>query len=514
MKNKQSEMLSKSVSTKPSPGADRIKNQELVHELQIYQVELEMQNEELRNSYEQLEKERQRFQGFFNLAPVCYFVLDHISIITACNETTINFFGTSRAKLIDKRFQSLVFPEDLSIFYMFIRDLFCETKKQNCELRMLKQNGSIATMYLEGRSVYNFNSTSSFYIAAFDITEKRIIESKQKDTAERLEMALSTSAMGTIKICIPTGKVDLDEYASSIMEIGRGVVNSSYNVFVDHILPEDQEATHSLIETAIHSRTSLNVIFRRQSKTGDLKYIEMKGNVRQSGKQIFFIGVICDITSKRLLEIETEQLRENIQDDIMKAIFKAEENEKSRLSYALHDGLAQLLYAVQLNLESIENNPTKEGIANIKNLVRQTIFETRTISFQLAPSILNDHGLQQSLYEMFNRIVHVGPRINTEISGFEKRLEISSEIFIFRIIQELVNNILKHSKATIADVKVKYNAPKLSILISDNGIGINKPHGSGLCSVSNRVKLYKGTINIRVKESGGTEITITIPDIK
>jgi signal transduction histidine kinase len=232
----------------------------------------------------------------------------------------------------------------------------------------------------------------------------------------------------------------------------------------------------------------------------------------------YFAGVLLNITAHKTLQLHAQELKINEQKKIMQAIVEAQEKEKARISHSLHDGLAQLLYAANMNLEYSEIHADLTVIKKARSLLNQAIQETRNISYELAPSILKDHGLQIAIQELLNRIKLPQLTIKFSIQGLKERLQLNAEVFIFRIVQELINNIIKHSEADTASVKLKYSFTNLHIQIHDNGKGItieerNQTSG-GLASILNRVKLYDGQFKISNPVRGGTRIDIVVPKIK
>jgi PAS domain S-box-containing protein len=486
-----------------------VKADEIFHELQIYQVELEMQNEELRTAQVELEEEKQKFAALFDLAPVGYFVLDGVAAIVKCNEAATALLELSRVKLTNRRFSFFIVPEDVQVFYSFLYKLISNSKHQ-CEVRMRKSDNQVIHVGLEGSMIYNSKSEARYYIAAFDITTKKAAEKKQAELNERLQMALGTSDMGTLKICFNTGKADLDDYAREIMCCGD--IDGEYSSFLNLVAERDRKLVDRSIRAAITGEAT-RVEFRLKKESD--KYLEMKGNFRMLDDQTFFIGVVCDITSTYHMNKKMEELKSGEQIKMMQAVIEAQEKERARLSNSLHDGLAQLLYALQMNLQVRTGHQLPhESIANAQKLVSDAIRETRNISFELTPSCLADYGLKTALLDMLHRISLPALKFSCSLKGFEKRLNSQSELFVYRVVQELCNNILKHSKATESFVEVHYVNGTLNLKVSDNGIGIKprqieKP-GSGLCSVMNRVKLFNGVFDIRKGSSGGTEITVQI----
>jgi PAS domain S-box-containing protein len=492
------------------------KIEQILHELQVYQVELEMQNDELIMAQVALEAEKQKFAGLFNLAPVSYLILDGTARISQCNEAALSLFAVSRAKITEKRFQGFVFADDLPLFYKFLSKLVFAKEKQNCELRMRTGEGSIMHMYLEGVSLFSVSEEAKFYIAAFDLTARKQAEDKQAELSERLKMALSASSMGSLKLCLNTGQLDIDEHALQILQISQPY-NGAYAALLGLIHPDDRNSTDLAIRSAVSTDNQVSIGFRIQNKN-EIKFIELKGEAKELTNETFFIGMISDVTAAREADRIAKENKVTEHNQRVREIITAQENERVRISGSLHDGLGQLLYAVQMCLQQLNDKPSSDMTLKAQNLVVEAIRETRNISFQLAPSILADYGLKVALPEMLARISGPGLVITHKITGLEKRLSSDGETMIFRVAQELFNNIIKHAHASRASLLLSLEDGELLMKVSDNGAGFlieaDVPKGTGLVSINNRIKLYDGQMKIRSPKRGGTEIVIKVPSFK
>jgi signal transduction histidine kinase len=154
--------------------------------------------------------------------------------------------------------------------------------------------------------------------------------------------------------------------------------------------------------------------------------------------------------------------------------------------------------------------------SNISELLNQAITEIRNISFELAPSLLKDFGLTESVREMAKRLKVENFVIIVKTHGAKVRYKPDLEISAFRIIQELISNSIKHGMATQTTVKISYQNHTLILTVSDNGKGFNTKSmdylakGSGLLSIRNRVSLFNGTCDIRSAVGNGTNVVVSL----
>ena len=213
--------------------------------------------------------------------------------------------------------------------------------------------------------------------------------------------------------------------------------------------------------------------------------------------------------------------REDLKNDALKRfslVMDAQEKEKERLSRELHDGIGQLFIALKLNLESIDDsNTVVEGaISNVKKGLDGIITEIRQISNNLMPAILNELGLTIAIRNMCSQLNNLSKiHFSFETDLEQDVVDRKKKIYIFRIIQEALNNVVKHSCASNAEIKLmKSNNYKL--IISDDGKGFNyddaiKGFGNGLYNIRERVLALEGKINIETSPGVGTLIIINIP---
>jgi PAS domain S-box-containing protein len=233
------------------------------------------------------------------------------------------------------------------------------------------------------------------------------------------------------------------------------------------------------------------------------------------------ITIIHDVTERIKIEQERINLKLTQQKEMLNAILEAQETERSRIAESLHNGLAQTLYAAKLNLEQMylndeqaDEHSLKKTKQKVNELLIEAIRETRSISHEMVPTALQDFGLAGAIKDFVKKYIQPNFKIITEIYGFGDRLERYLELAIYRIAQELMNNVVKHAEASEAKIQVVQSEGRIIIKVTDNGKGfdveaVNK--GMGLKSIKERVKLMNGAINMQSNPGEGATIIITIP---
>jgi two-component system NarL family sensor kinase len=200
------------------------------------------------------------------------------------------------------------------------------------------------------------------------------------------------------------------------------------------------------------------------------------------------------------------------------ALLEGEEKERGRVSREIHDGIGQMLTAIKLVVNSIKGQD--ELKQELKGMIDDTISETRRVSFNLMPSVLLNFGLIPSVKILCeNMEKYGGLKVNQSYSEDILSTEISFEkaITLYRLIQEALNNILKHANASNIFIKMENNSQLINVLIEDDGSGFEMSNknkintGKGLSSMSQRAELSGGSCTIESAPGKGTKIEIIIP---
>ena len=210
------------------------------------------------------------------------------------------------------------------------------------------------------------------------------------------------------------------------------------------------------------------------------------------------------------------------QDLATRAVLIAEENERRRISGELHDGLGQMFSAVKLNLSGIaenisfRNDHSKLMFGKTLDLVDESCKEVRVISHQMAPNVLLKSGLASAIRDFIDKIDAQKLLVKLETFGLTQRLDENIETVLYRVIQETVNNVIKHAKANKLDIQLNRDESGIDVMIEDNGIGFDlaktgNKEGIGLKNIRSRIDYLKGTVDFSSAPGNGTLVAIHIP---
>jgi signal transduction histidine kinase len=222
-----------------------------------------------------------------------------------------------------------------------------------------------------------------------------------------------------------------------------------------------------------------------------------------------------EIREKKIAELEKERLYL-----AARSVMEGEEAERSRLASDLHDGLGGLLSGIKINLSSMKENAviTHENVNAFNHalsLLDTSISELRRIAHNMMPETLNHYGLKTALEDFCTEVSPGGmPELGLQFFGDEIRYTKEVELTMYRIIQELVNNALKHSEATQINVQVFSEPKRLFAQVTDNGKGFDTSRvekerkGKGIENIRDRVTAMNGKFDIWSQSGQGTEITV------
>lgn len=243
--------------------------------------------------------------------------------------------------------------------------------------------------------------------------------------------------------------------------------------------------------------------------------------------------IVCfDITIRKKAEQEVKRLNaENIADKINQQkvisskIVENQENEQNRIAKEIHDGIGQMLTGLKFSLESInldDKEKSKQKIEYLKNLSLDIIKGVRTATFNLMPPELSDHGIVSAIAKLTQELSKLTGKniLFYNKTNFDKRMDSLTEINIYRLTQEAINNAIKYADSSHIIVQLSHSNAILSITIDDNGKGFdvleaekkrNSESGMGLLFMKERIEYINGRVFINSILNEGTRITFNIP---
>jgi two-component system NarL family sensor kinase len=219
----------------------------------------------------------------------------------------------------------------------------------------------------------------------------------------------------------------------------------------------------------------------------------------------------------------------NLQKEIMKqqematkAVIEAEEEERKRIARDLHDGVGQMMSAAKMNLSAFESNlqfnnkDQQLSFEKIIGLVDESCKEIRSVSHNMMPNALLKKSLATAVRDFIDKMEKNTLEIHLYTEGLDERIDTNVETVLYRVIQECVNNVIKHADATSLDISIIKDKEGISATIEDNGKGFDitnkeKFEGIGLKNIVTRLEYLKGSVEFDSAPGRGTLIALTVP---
>ncbi|WP_346235401.1 histidine kinase [Lysinibacillus telephonicus] len=236
------------------------------------------------------------------------------------------------------------------------------------------------------------------------------------------------------------------------------------------------------------------------------------------------VNVVLNYLTSDLKNVSAALEKAKIKQEFGIKIIASQEKERKRLSREIHDGPAQMMANVLMRSNLIERTYKERGIdaaikeiAELKVTVRDALSEVRRIIYDLRPMALDDLGIVPTLKKYLSTVMEYneGVKIHFQSYSNEKRLPSDYEVSIFRLVQECVNNAMKHGKALEIWVKIEWLANSVNILVKDNGKGFDKTsvkdQSFGIIGMRERIDLLKGTMDIQSNIGKGTIVSFKVP---
>ncbi|KXG44493.1 sensor histidine kinase [Tepidibacillus decaturensis] len=238
------------------------------------------------------------------------------------------------------------------------------------------------------------------------------------------------------------------------------------------------------------------------------------------------IGVVSDYLTGDIIKMSEAVESAQYKQMFGLKIIQAQEEERKRVAREIHDGPAQSMANVVLRTEIAERfmnvkqmDQAIQELKDLKFMVRQSLADVRKIIFDLRPMALDDLGLFPTLRKYIQEMAkRDNLDIDLSLAGRERRLPSGMEVAIFRLVQEALNNVVKHAQATKAVVKVEFQSGQIEVSVKDNGIGFDEEEQEkqkeghfGLMGMKERVDLLEGDLEIQSIKNKGTTIKIRVP---
>ncbi|MDO9140553.1 MAG: EAL domain-containing protein [Methylobacter sp.] len=277
---------------------------ELLHELHVHQVELEIQNEDLRHAHAALEDAYDRYVDLYDFAPVGYLTLTREGVITEANLTAANLLGTDRKKLLKRRFSAFVNSRDADGWHLFFSNIIKQGQRKHTELTLTCSDGADFCAQLDCLRVTSAEQSPMLRIALTDISERKHTESALREVeAHTLAIALACAEMGSWDWDIKTGQVTFNERWAAMRGLRLENIEPHIDSWEKAIHPDDFPTCDAALMAHLENRTPFfQAEYRVRTPSGVWVWLSNRSTVvkRDSeGNPLRMAGIEMDITERK-----------------------------------------------------------------------------------------------------------------------------------------------------------------------------------------------------------------------
>jgi len=498
----------------------------LIHELRTHQIELEMQNEELRRTEAELSESRSHYASLYDFAPVGYVTINHKGLVKQINLTLAGMLGAERCALLNQSFSACVLRADQDCYYLLLKSLPRSGQRQAIDLRLIDGNGDSFWAHIDASPGHN---DGTLMLCVSDISARKRSEQalRQREAEFRAVVDDSPNPVvihraGRIIYVNRTG-IRLIGAAASDVVLGRQILEFVY--------PDDRDN--------VSARVALVASGKGTVHDESIRFVKLDGSTLTADVTSCLINfdgqpaVLTeghDMSAYKLLEQERERLLDENR-ALMRQMMQLQEEERRVMARELHDELGQLLSSINARAEFIARHAGDERTQQVAaEIVRDTgasFAASRAMLLRLRPVTLDLLGLTAALDELVGQWKQqTGTRCSLQIDGNIDRLDEFQSIAIYRLIQEALTNAHRHGGADQVVIVIRHESfddndssddnhrARLSIQINDNGCGLREQsshQGMGLIGMRERMHALGGTFQLTDMPGTGVQIRAELP---
>jgi PAS domain S-box-containing protein len=499
---------------------------QLVHELQVHQIELEMQNEELRQAQEIITETGNRYADLYDFAPVGYVTLDPRGRIVEVNLTAAGLLGTPRDSLLQKPFILFVAAFDRQAFQAYLKRLPTGGPPQSSELEINPPQGPPAAVSLESLAMVKAGTQVIQYrIAITDITRRRKAEDELRRSEKKFRRLFDKAPLGYQSLDENGIIREVNQAWLDILGYSRQEVIGRW--FGDFLPPDSLEMFPDGFACLKGAGEVCNLEFEMVCQDRSRISVSFYGRVAvdHSGGFVRTHCMFEDVTARK--RAEEEIVRQSGQLRALAArLAEVDETGRERLARELHDQVCQSLTALGLTLTLLQTQMPRNAAAKLRGrmaeavaLVEQIGETIRDVMAELRPPVLDDYGLLSAL-RWYAAEFSGKTGIGVDVQGEEvvPRLAAPVELALFRIVQEAMTNVAKHARATGVVLTEAEDNGTVRLVIADNGVGFDparrgQPGGRhlwGLMTMSERAAAAGGRCRIDSQAGQGTRVVVEL----
>lgn len=380
-------------------------------------------------------------------------------------------------------------------------------------------------MYIDEKNKIDINSLDFIFNRMIDtITNSKkdifIISEQSRKSFEEMKIELELIKQ---KLKIVITKSDMLTRQTQLAKKRLVEVSKNFDKFTEQQVREAYEKANDLqIQLSLSEAEEKSLREKRDDLERRLKVLY--DTIQRADHIVNQVNVVLNYLTSDLKIVGAALEEAKLKHEFGINIIAAQEEERKKLSREIHDGPAQMMANVLMRADLIERTYREKGveaamreIVDLKSTVRDALSEVRRIIYDLRPMALDDLGIVPTLKKYLSTMMEYNRDVEIHFQSYNNEIRLPSnyEVAIFRLVQECVNNSIKHGKPSDIWVKIEWNPNSLNVIVKDNGSGFDtdtkRENSFGIIGMKERVELLKGFMEIKSKLEEGTVVVFKIP---
>jgi PAS domain S-box-containing protein len=359
-----------------------------------------------------------------------------------------------------------------------------------------------------------------------DITERKQAEQALREREMSLNHAQAIANLGSWESNLESGEEKWSDEVFRILGYAPQVFVPKRDQMLERIHPADVDRVQGRLNAAVIGETGFDIEFRVLRPNDEERFVRARGQILRDadGRSASVLGTLLDFTERKLAETKLEKSRQSLR-ELARHLQSVREEERAGIAREIHDELGQGLTALKIDVVRLrsriggreEDQAVAELIDSMLGSIDTTIDAVQRVMAELRPSILDDLGLVAAVEwqtEQFQQ--RTGIACTLELPDEETDLAQETKTALFRILQESLTNVARHSGATQVEVSMERRDRWLTLTVADNGKGISpldleSNRSFGLLGMRERAQVSGGWIDIQGKPDGGSSVRVRIP---